>query len=40
METLDFSIHPCQSKFTFGKVKANENFTEFISVFQRSLNPQ
>jgi hypothetical protein len=39
METPDFAIQPCQSKFTFWKVKASKNFREFIRVFQTSLNP-
>jgi hypothetical protein len=34
METLDFAIQPCQSKFTFCKVRANKKFREFIRFFQ------
>jgi hypothetical protein len=37
METVDFAIQLCQSKFTFWKVKANKNFREFIRFFQIGL---
>jgi uncharacterized membrane protein len=40
MKTPDFAIQPCQSKFTFWKVKASKNFIEFTIVFQTSLNPK
>jgi hypothetical protein len=34
METANFTIQLCQSKFTFRKVKASKNFGEFIKFFQ------
>jgi hypothetical protein len=40
METSDFAIQPCQSKFSIWKVKANKNFAEFIRFFQISLDSQ
>jgi hypothetical protein len=33
METSDFTIQPCQSKFTIWKAKENKNFREFIRFF-------
>jgi hypothetical protein len=40
VETENFANQPCQSKFTFRKVKRNKNFGEFIRIFQTSLNPK
>jgi hypothetical protein len=40
METADFAIQPCQSKFTFWEAKANKNFGEFPRFFQTVLNLQ
>jgi hypothetical protein len=40
METSDFAIKPCQSKFTVWKVKGNVNFGEFFRFFQTNLNSQ
>jgi hypothetical protein len=39
METSDFFIQPCQSKFTFWKVRENKNFREFIRFLQTGLSP-
>jgi hypothetical protein len=40
METSDFAIQLCQSKFIFWKVKANKIFRKFIRFFQTGLDPQ
>jgi hypothetical protein len=40
METVDFTIQPCQYNFTFWQVKANKNFGEFPRFFQTGLNLQ
>jgi hypothetical protein len=39
METSDFTIQPCQSKFTVWKHKANKNCGEFSRFFQTSWIP-
>jgi hypothetical protein len=39
MGNSDFSIQPCQSKFTIWKVKVNRNFGEFVRFFRSSLTP-
>jgi hypothetical protein len=38
METANFAIHLCQSKFTLWKVKASNNFREFTRFFKLGLN--
>jgi hypothetical protein len=40
VKTENFTIQPCQSKFTFWKLKRNKNFGELIRIFQTSLNPK
>jgi hypothetical protein len=39
METANFSIQLCQSKFTFWKVKTDKNFREFIRFFPNMFVP-
>jgi hypothetical protein len=39
MQNANFSIQPCQSKFTFWKVMENKNFGEFIRFFPNRLAP-
>jgi hypothetical protein len=40
MEASVFTTQPCQSKFTFWKVKANKNFGEFTIIFPSQFEPQ
>jgi hypothetical protein len=39
MDTLDFAIQPCKSKFTFWKLRENKNFREFNRFFQTGFSP-
>jgi hypothetical protein len=39
METLDFAIQPCQSKFTLWKAETNKIFGEFVSFFPNWFEP-